>query len=195
MEKDLVLSLYQKPQTVFSLKEIAMLFPYISYNNLKRRLSYYVSTKKLKKLRKNVYSKIEYNPLEIPQKLYLPSYVSLETVLQKEGIIFQRYESIFSVSHISREITVDNKKIIYRLMPDRILFNRKEIKETDGYFIATKERAFADAVYSYKDYHFDNLEPLDWDKIMSLVNIYENKAFAKRIESYYELSSHRVSYV
>lgn len=187
MEKDLVLSLYQKSQTVFSLQEIAMLFPEISYNNLKRRLSYYVTTGKLKKLRKNVYSKIDYNPLEIPQKLYLPSYISLETVLQKEGIIFQKYESIFSISHISREISAGNHKIIYRLIPERILFNKKEIKETDGYFIATKERAFTDAVYIYKDYHFDNLKSLDWEKIIDLKNIYENKAFAKRIDSYYQL--------
>lgn len=191
----MVLSLYQKPQTVFSLKEITMLFPLISYNNLKRRLSYYVTTGKLKKLRKNVYSKIDYNPLEIPQKLYLPSYISLETVLQKEGIIFQKYESIFSISHISREIIADKFKIVYRLMPDRILYNKKEIKELDGYFVATKERAFTDAVYIYKDYHFDNLISLNWEKIMDLKNIYENKSFTKRIESYYQLNSQRGAYV
>ena len=95
MEKDLVLSLYQKSQTVFSLQEIAMLFPEISYNNLKRRLSYYVTTEKLKKLRKNVYSKIDYNPLEIPQKLYLPSYISLKQFCKKKGLFFKNMKVFF----------------------------------------------------------------------------------------------------
>jgi len=178
MEKDLVLSLYQKPQTVFSLKEIGMLYPAIPYNNLKRRLAYYTKTGKLKKLRKNVYSKVGYNPLEIPQKIYLPSYISLDTVLRRQERI------IYSVSHISREIAVDKYKIIYRSMPERILFNKEGVKETDGYFIATKERAFTDAIYLNKNYLFDDIKSLDWEKVIDLKNIYENKAFEKRIENY-----------
>lgn len=182
MSKDLILIIYLGKQTVFSLHELVKLFPNIPYNNLKRRLSYYVTTGRLKKLRKNVYAKINYNPLEVPQKPYSPSYISLESVLEK------RKKSIFSVSYISRTINVDGNKMVYRKLPARVLINRKEIKETDGYFIASPERAFTDAVYIYKDYFFSNLNGLDWDKIMSLKNIYKNKIFEKRLDRYFKLT-------
>jgi len=188
MDKDVIFSLYEKTQTVFSLKEIAMLYPSITYNNLKRRLSYYVSTGKLRKLRKNVYSKINYDPFEIPQKIYFPSYISLDTALQEKGIIKKKLKTIFSISHISRKIIVDKNTIVYRLMPERILFNKQGIDERSGYFIASPERAFTDAVYIYKDYHFDNLKNLDWDKVIKIKNIYENKSFEKRIKNYYDQS-------
>lgn len=183
MSKDLILPIYLNSKTVFSLQEIVKLFPNISYKNLKRRLSYYVKTERLKKLRKNVYAKMNYNPLEVPQKPYLPSYISLETVLGNE-----EKNNIFSVSYISRTINIDGKKIIYRKLPERVLINKKEVKETDGYFIASRERAFTDAVYIYKDHYFNNLENLDWGKIMILKNIYKNKIFEKRIEKYFQLS-------
>ena len=51
--------------------------------------------------------------------------------------------------------------------------------------MASKERAFLDAVYLYKDYHFDNLGSLDWEKIEDLKKIYKSKAFEKRVNSYY----------
>jgi len=180
MSKDLILPIYLNSKTVFSLQEIVKLFPNISYKNLKRRLSYYVTTGRLKKLRKNVYAKMNYNPLEVPQKPYLTSYISLESVLNKEN------SSIYSVSYISRTISVDGKKIVYKKLPRKVFSNKKEIKETDGYFIASPERAFTDAVYIYKNYHLENLESLNWEKIMELKNIYKNKAFEKRINKYFK---------
>ncbi len=180
MSKDLILPIYLNSKTVFSLQEIVKLFPNISYKNLKRRLSYYVTTGRLKKLRKNVYAKMNYNPLEVPQKPYLTSYISLESVLEKEK------SSIFSVSYISRTINVDGNKIVYRKLPKKVFSNKKEIKETDGYFIASPERAFTDAVYIYKNYHFNDLKSFDWEKIMELKNIYKNRAFERRINRYFK---------
>lgn len=188
MSKDLILIIYLDTRTVFSLHDLIKLFPHIPYNNLKRRLSYYVKTERLKKLRKNVYAKINYNPLEVPQKPYLPSYISLETVLEKEKIVPKKRDSIFSVSYISRTISIGGKKIVYRKLPEKILTNKKEIKETNGYFIASRERAFTDAVYIYKDYLFGNLKSLDWNKVMSLKKIYKNKVFEKRLDKYFQLA-------
>lgn len=186
MSKDLILIIYLNKKTVFSLQEIIKLFPNIPYNNLKRRLSYYVKTGRLKKLRKNVYAKINYNPLEVPQKPYLPSYISLETVLEKNRILPKNNDSIFSVSYISRTIDIEGKKIIYRKLPEKVLINRDDIKEKDGYYVASKERAFTDAVYVYKYHNFENLDLLNWDKIMILKNIYHNKIFERRINRYFK---------
>ena len=37
------------------------------------------------------------------------------------------------------------------------------LKKEDTYYVASKERAFLDILYLNKDYHFDNLSPLNFD--------------------------------
>ena len=71
-------------------------------------------------------------------------------------------------------------------MPNFILMNRLGIEEKTGYFIATQERALLDAIYIYKDYHFDNLSPIDWGKVRTLQAIYKSKIFEKRVEEYFK---------
>lgn len=188
MSKDLILPIYLNQKTVFSLQELVKLFPNISYKNLKRRLSYYVTTGRLKKLRKNVYAKMNYNPLEVPQKPYKSSYISLDTVLEREKIVPKNGGGIYSASYVSRSMNVDGQKITYRKLPNRVLTNNIEIIENNGYRIASKERAFTDAVYVYKDHLFNNLKSLDWDRVMSLKNIYKNQAFERRINRYFKLT-------
>jgi hypothetical protein len=134
-----------------------------------------------------MYSKPGYNMLELANKLYTPSYVSLETVLAKHDVIFQYYETIFLISYLTRKITVNDVHIQYRQLKGEILTNTKGIEQTEGYFVATLERAFLDAVYIYKDYHFDNLGSLNWEKIEILKTIYKNKEFEKRVDAYYHL--------
>lgn len=184
MNSDLILTLYSKPQTVFTLNEISLYFPKISYQNLRSRLRYFTNAGKLKRLHQGIYAKNEYNPLELANKLYTPSYISLETVLAKAGVIFQHYNTIFLVSYLSREVTIENTKIQYRQIKDAALTNRAGVEEKEGYFIATVERAFLDAVFIYKNYYFDNLDPLNWENVMELKGIYNNYRFEKRLERY-----------
>lgn len=187
MKDDFILSLYQKPQSVFSLKEISLLFPYIPYDSIKSRTSYYVKRGKLLRPRKGIYAKENFSPFELATKLYTPSYISLETVLEKEGIVFQKYNSVFVISYVTRTIQVGGSEIIYRGVKRAVLLNTSGIVEKDNYFIAVKERAFLDSVFLYKDYHFDNLKPLNWEKVMELKYIYGNKILEKRLEDYYQL--------
>ena len=187
MENNLVLEIYRLPQTVFTLKEISILFPKISYQSLKDKLSYAVETGKLIKLRKGVYAKNNFNPFELANKIFTPSYISLETVLQKEGIIFQSYETIIVASYLTRRLTIGSIKLSFRKIQDVVLLNHEGIKEVDNYFIASKERAFLDALFLYKNYHFDNLRPLDWESIFQLKKIYQSKILEKRVDDYYQL--------
>ena len=187
MKNNLILSLYKKPQTVFTLQEIALLFPEISYINLKKRMSYFAKSGSIKKLARGVYAKDKYNILELANKLYTPSYISLETVLQKAGVNFQYYDSIFSVSYITRTVKAEGYTILYRRMKKEILFNKQGIEEKDNCAVASPERAFLDAVYIYKNYHFDNLSSLDWDKINELKNHYGSRRLLKRVEEYYQI--------
>jgi len=187
MNKNLILEIYKKPQTIFSLKEISLLFPELAYKNLKSKLSYFVSTGKLKRVRKGIYAKENYNQLELANKIYTPSYISLETVLEKEGIVFQKYKTIFASSYLTRRIKVEKQEIFYRNIKDEVLLNSLGVREENYYFIASKERAFLDAVFLYRDYHFDNLRPLDWEKIKEMEKIYSSKALVKRVTQYYKI--------
>lgn len=187
IDKDLLLHLYERAETVFSIDEIAQLFPYISYESLRDRLYYFTKVGKLQRPHHGIYAKKEYNPFELANKIYKPSYISLETVLVKGGVVFQHYDRIFLVSYLTRTVKAGNIDIQYRQIKGDILTNTLGIEQKTGYFIATLERAFLDAMYIYKDYHFDNLAVLDWGKIESLKSIYKNKVFAKRVQEYYKI--------
>lgn len=178
------LTLFQLPQTVFSFKEISLLYPDISANNLKARLFYLVKTNKLSNLRRGIYAKQNYNPFELGNKIYSPSYVSLQTVLEKEGIIFQPHQTIFLISYLSREITVDNYTFNYKKIKNEITLNPAGIIHDQIFAIASKERAFLDAVFLYKDYYVDNPDCLDWNKIRELLPIYNSRILEKRIKKY-----------
>lgn len=184
---DILGLLYKLPITVFTLKELSLMFPELSYVNLKRRMNNLVKRKKILNLRRGIFVKTEYNKFELACKIYVPSYVSLESVLAKEGIIFQKYDTIFAISHTDREIKVDNHFIKYKRLRDEILLNDFGLEKDNNFFVASKERAFTDAVYIYRNYHFDNLDVLNWDKVFDLSKIYNNKAMLKRIKSYYNL--------
>lgn len=184
---DFLLEIYKKKQTVFTLSEIALLFPQISYQNLKRKIFYYVKMGKILKLRKGIYGKEDFNPLELANKIYTPSYISFETVLKKEGIIFQETSIIFAASYLTRRIECAGVKIFYRKIRDEILVNPKGIEKEENYFLASKERAFLDTVFVYKNYYFDNLSPLNWEKVFELLKIYKNKALEKRVNQYFKI--------
>lgn len=188
MNINIILDLYRFPQTIFSMNELVLLFPSIAYPLLKRRLSYSVSTGKLIKLRRGIYAKPVFRPDEIVQKIYAPSYISLQTVLMREGIVFQPYTTLFASSYITREISINNDlRISYHKIPDEILLCKNGLVEQNGYLIASKERAFLDTIYVHKNYYIDNLTSLNWDTIMQLRKIYCNQSFQRRIDSYYKL--------
>ena len=57
----------------------------------------------------------------------------------------------------------------------------------ETYVIASKERAFLDMLYLYKEYHFDNLESINWEKVAEILPIYGgNKRMAAKLKKYRE---------
>lgn len=184
-----ILALYQSKNTVFTAKEVALLWRETNSDRLKRRLNYYVKSGKLYHLRRGVYAKsVDYDRYELSNKIYTPSYVSLETVLKNEGVIFQHYASVSAVSYLTREITADAAVYVYWKIEKNILVNRSGVTCERNFFIATKERAFLDTLYLNKEYHFDNLTPLDWEVCFELAPIYESRTLPLRVEKYFKES-------
>jgi hypothetical protein len=87
---------------------------------------------------------------------------------------------------VNREIQVGDQKIAFVRMKDYVLRNTAGIEHIDGIAKATKERAFLDRLYVSKDYHFDNLHGIDWEKVFALAPIYHNKQLVKNIKKYYD---------
>ena len=187
MDKDIIFELYRKEATVFTLKEITLLFPNLTYKTILNKLIYAIKTNRLKKIRKGIYAKDRFNFLEVANKLYTPSYISFETVLQKEGIVFQVYKTVFVASYLTRNIKLKENEIFYRKLINEVLLNSNGVEKINNYFVATKERAFLDAIFLYKNYHFDNLKPLDWEKITELKKIYQSKTLEKQVDEYYQI--------
>jgi len=187
-------SILRLNKTVFTLKDIAMLWQDDDTDSARVRLNYYVKKDNLHRLRRGIYVKDKnYNKLELATRIFTPSYVSFETILAKEGLIFQYQTGVTVASYLSRDITIEGQVYLYRKMKDSILTNSTGVQQTNNNAIATKERAFLDTLYSNTDYHFDNLRSLDWGIVNSLVQIYDNKRLAKKANQLFKKSTRRKS--
>lgn len=180
-------AILRSTKTVFSIKDIALLWNEAGTNTLRVRIHYYVRRGELIALRRGLYAKNKnYNRLELATKIFTPSYVSFETVLNREGIIFQWYGQIFVVSYLTREVTVDGQIYTFQKIKDTVLTNAIGVENKDDSSIAIKERAFLDTIYLHKNYHFDNLSPLDWEWVFQILPIYKNKRMEKSVKQLYE---------
>ncbi len=179
---DVVLSIYQDIRTIFRFSDIAMLTGQTNFQSLSKKLNYAVRTAKLKNPRKGIYAKPVYNPEEMACTIYTPSYISLEYVLQKSGIVFQFDSCISLVSYLSRSITVGNQTLLYRKIKGEILVNTLGIiRKNNQVNIATAERAFLDLLYLNTDYYFDNLSPLNKELVYKILPIYKSKILTERV--------------
>ncbi len=179
--------LLRSPKTVFSTKDIALLWNEKITNAVRVRLNNYVKIGKLIRVRRGFYAKDKnYNCFELATRIYTPAYISFETVFTRAGINFQYYGNIFVASYVTREIKVGNQKISFVRMKDYVLSNTMGIEHIDCITMATKERAFLDRVYISKDYYFDNLNALDWNKVFEILPIYYNARMEKKIKIYFE---------
>lgn len=189
--------LLRSSKTVFSTKDVALLWKEGNQSIVSDRLKKYEKAGKLVRLRRGFYAKDKnYNRFELATRIYTPSYISFETVLTREGVNFQYYGNIFVASYVNREIQIGEsasaetsagkQKITYIRMKDYVLTNTMGIEHKDGIARATKERALLDRLYVSKEYYFDNLNGVDWDKVFEILPIYHNKRMEKTVKEYFK---------
>ena len=180
--------LLRSKKTIFSTKDVALLWGEKSEAAARVRLSYYAKAGKLIRVHRGLYAKDKnYDKLELATKIYTPSYISFETVLAKAGITFQLYGQIFVASYVKRDVIANSQTYSYKRIRDSILTDHAGIEAKENYHIASPERAFLDVVYSNKEYHFDNLSPINWEKVFEILPIYKNKNMEKRVNKYKKL--------
>jgi hypothetical protein len=183
-----ILSILRSKSSVFTFKEILIASGPVDPGLLKRRLHYYVKRGQLYAIRRGLYAKDKnYDRLELATKIFTPSYISFETILAEAGVIFQHYKQIFVATYQTKEIGCDNQVYSFKKIKDVILTNSAGVENRGNYFAATKERAFLDVLYLNKEYHFDNLSPLDFRKVQVLLPIYNNKRMANQVKKYMKM--------
>lgn len=187
MEQRNLLSILRSKSSVLTFKEILIASNTDKHSLLKKRLNYYVKKGELKSIRRGLYAKDKnYDRLELATKIFTPAYISFETILSEAGVVFQYYNKIFVATYQTKEIECDNQIYSFKKIKDDILTNTAGIENRGNYFAASKERAFLDVLYLNKDYHFDNLSPLDYNKIQTLLPIYQNKRMIKQVIKYFK---------
>lgn len=186
---DYLTTILRSNKTVLTFKDIALLWQDANTNAARVRLNYYVKNCDLHRIRRGLYSKGgEYNKTELATRIFTPSYVSFETVLAKEGLIFQYQNSITIASYLTRDITIEGQTYLFKKIKDTILTNTIGIEIANETSIASKERAFLDILYINADYQFDNIRSLDWDKIYNILPLYGNKRMTRAVDQLFKQS-------
>jgi hypothetical protein len=187
MAKTDMLDILRLKGSVFTFKELSLATTELKPLLLKRRLNYYVKKGELYHIRRGLYAKDKnYNRREVATKIFIPSYISFETVLLEAGVTFQYYSTIFVATYQTKEFICDGQNYAFKKIKDTILTNTAGIEQRDNYFIATPERAMLDILYLNKGYYFDNLGAINFDKVFALLPIYNNKRMVRVVERYFK---------
>ena len=181
-QKDILLNLYKDKATVFTMQGIAMAFGQgLDRDTLKNRIIRYVRSGDLLNPRKGFYAKPGYDEKELACLLYTPSYISLEYVLQRAGVVFQYSDEITSVGNLSRAVVIDGTCFLYRKIKGEILVNTAGITREGNVNIASPERAFLDTLYLDSNYYFDRASSLNKEKVISLLPVYNSATLRQRV--------------
>lgn len=182
LQNQLLLDIYKDKASVFTMQGIAMAYGQgLDRETVKNRMIGYVRKGEILNPRKGIYAKPGYDEKELACLLYTPSYVSLEYVLQRAGIVFQYSDEITSIGNISRSLEIDGKMYRYRKIKGEILVDTSGIIREGNVNIASPERAFLDTLYLDNKYYFDNPSSLDKEKVLSLLPIYNSKTLEQRV--------------
>lgn len=179
---NLLQTILSSPRTVFNVQSLMLLTGSDDSQKLTKSLHYYVNGGKILNPRRGIYTKLKYNEQEIACSLFRPSYISLEYVLGKEGVVFQWDETISCVSYLSRQVEIADKQYLFRKINPELWIGMEGIEQRDNVAIASAERAFLDMVYlSAGNCYFDNLRPISITRIRELLPLYRSEKLNERV--------------
>ena len=184
--ENIMIAISSSPRTAFNTKSIALLLNEKRDLLLTKKLNYYVQKGLLLNPRKGVYTKINPNMEELAGLVFVPSYISLQYVLQKAGVVFQYDSAITSVSYLNREIEMCGQTFRYNQVKKEIAYNLEGIERRDNINIATPERALLDMMYLNSECYFDNIDGINKRKIAQLLSIYQSPRLNERVKELFK---------
>ncbi len=179
---------------LFSLRDLENLFPEEKAKTLKNNLNRWTNSGRITRLKRNLYEITELcEDLEIPDlyianRLYLPSYVSLETALSFYSIIPGVAVNVTSVTTRPTRL-FKNKygQFIYRTCQKRAFIGYRLVRyEGVKIYMADKEKALVDFLYyrlrsnRYFDLKQERLnerilKDLNWNKVLKYARLFNKK--------------------
>lgn len=177
--------LFATKKTVFSVSDLQKILAIENKNYLLVYINRLAKRTELLKIKKGLYCITkDYNRQELANKLKIPSYVSLQTVLFQKGIIFQDFSKIItSISNNSKKLIIDGIEYRYHKIKDEVLTNPQGIIIENQVRIATLERAICDFFYLFGETYLDNQKPINKKNLLSVAKIY-GLNFYKKIKHY-----------
>lgn len=181
-QKNVLEVILNSSRSVFNMQSLRIMTECENPQKLTQSLHYYVKEGKIRNPRRGIYTKSSYDEKEMACSLFRPAYVSLEYVLQRNGIVFQYDDTITCVSYLNRIVEIDEKAYQFRIIKPQLWIGMDGIEKHDNILIATPERAFLDMIYlSAGNCYFDNLHPLNKTKVKELLPIYQSKVLTERV--------------
>ncbi|OGD36658.1 hypothetical protein A2V94_00385 [Candidatus Atribacteria bacterium RBG_16_35_8] len=186
-----------KKAGIFSFEDIFKWFPESNRQTLKNQLKNWVAKDYLIRLKKNLYFLKEVDLKDefiLANRLYEPSYVSLESVLNYYGII---PDIAFSVTSVTIKKTQKFKNqfgvFTYRTLKPELFFGWEEIKLEEGHFykIARPEKALFDFIYLNKASFGENFpkeerfsfpKDFNWQEFRRYIQLVKIKGFKRLAE-------------
>lgn len=184
--ENIMIAISSSPRTAFNTKSIALLLNEKRDLLLTKKLNYYVQKGLLLNPRKGIYTKINPNMEELAGLVFVPSYISLQYVLQKAGVVFQYDSAITSVSYLNREIEMCGQTFRYNQVKKEIAYNLEGVERRDNINIATPERALLDMMYLNSECYFDNIDGINKRKIAQLLSIYQSPRLNERVKELFK---------
>jgi len=189
-------SLIKKQSKIFAPLDLQRVFG-VSYDTARKFILRYVKEGFIIKLKKGLYSLEAYLPseLEIANRVYSPSYVSLEYALMFYSIIPDTVYNVTSVATKStREFVINNISYRYSKIKKNA-FSGYSRKSIDGniVLIAEAEKAFVDYLY-FVDlgqkvvYDRIDVSKLSKNKLIEYARLFKRKSLAKLVNKIYDQS-------
>lgn len=167
---------------IFNAQDLGVIWGYSDQSKLFELIKYYARKGEFFTLARGLYSIEDYSEgdlrsddkllYEIANKLVPNSYVSLYTVLTREGVIHQYYDSVYSVANRKVTRTVKGVKFEYLRVKDSILFDDFGIKNENGVRYASLERAVLDSKYLHPRWQMDFLDKVNQKLLEKGAKIY-----------------------
>lgn len=173
------LSLAKLAMPVFHLDDLARIWGISNRNTLLTSLKRYVESGLIHRIYRGLYSikpLTELDPLLLgAQAINSYCYLSGETILVKQGIIFQQLGYYTFIGNKNKRFKIGDYTYYCRQLKDKLLYNDIGIDKTGKYNIATTERAVADILYFNPKYHFDNQNAINWAEVKRIQAAVYNK--------------------
>lgn len=191
---ELMFALKKNNLYIFSLRDIKNLFPEEKTKTIKNNLNRWIKKNYFSRLKRDLYEFTEPGAgriipdIYVANRLYFPSYVSLETALSIYSIIPDIAMHVTSITtRPTRKFKNEYGSFFYKSCKKRA-FTGYRLMQYEGYkvFIADREKALVDFLYfrlrlnqplDFEEERFDEimLKKMRWSKVMTYAKLFNKK--------------------